>query len=57
MSITGGEYSSGSFEVNATVNQVIYDLNPGHYQLNVKGDNECGFKERNISFDLEEKEV
>ncbi len=57
MSITGGEYSSGSFEVNATLNQVIYDLNPGQYQLNVKGDNECGFKERNISFDLEEKEV
>ena len=56
MSIQGGEYS-GHFEVNATLNQIIYDLKPGRFEIKVKGDNACGFKEREIAFDLEEKEV
>ena len=56
VSIQGGEYS-GNFEVNATLNQIIYDLKPGSFELKVKGDNACGFKERDSTFDLEEKEV
>ena len=56
ISLRGGDFNE-DFEVNATLNQILYDLKPGTFQMDIRGDDKCGLKEKNLSFDLESKQV
>jgi hypothetical protein len=56
INLRSGNFSD-DFSVNATLNQIVYDLQPGRFEMTIKGDESCGLKEKSISFDLESKQV